>query len=213
LAVSDYWHLALLPDLLQSLAAEAPNIDLSVLDSDEGRVREDLMQGRVDTVIYLAGVSGSGLSHTDLVADGYACVASRRHPSLKRGRISLREYAAQRHVLVGPQGPWKDRLWQALHGRLPRIVLEHAHIAAALEMVAHTELVATLPRQIALAASRSWAIRAFAPPVDFGRLELQVYWHERTGGDPLHAWLRQRLLTIARRNYASSRWLRGAGTI
>jgi DNA-binding transcriptional LysR family regulator len=204
LGASDYWHYTLLPELLQVFQSEAPRLDLGVVDASESRVTEDLTRGRVDAVIYLAGVSAAGLLSQPLLSDDYVGVARRGHVAIRRGRpLSLADYATLRHVLIGPSGPWRDRLASALqaHGYQPRIVLENTHMHAALDIVARTDLVTILPRQLALVARRRWPVKLFQPPADLGSFSLNLYWHERTQREALHAWFRQKVLEIARKNY------------
>lgn len=204
LGASDYWHFTLLPELLQTLENEAPRIDLCVVDATDSRVREDLGRGRVDAVIYLAGVSAVGLLSQTLLSDDYVGVARRGHIATRRSHpLSLADYATLRHILVGPSGPWRTRLVSALqtHGYQPRIVLENTHIHAALDVVARTDLVTILPRQIALVAHRRWPVKLFRPPADLGSFSLNLYWHERTQQEALHAWFRQKVLDIARKTY------------
>jgi len=41
----------------------------------------------------------------------------------------------------------------------------------------------------------------FRPPADLGSFSLNLYWHERTQQEALHAWFRQKVLDIARKTY------------
>jgi DNA-binding transcriptional LysR family regulator len=73
------------------------------------------------------------------------------------------------------------------------------HFSAAPFVVAETDLIATLPRGVALPFARMLHLRVFPPPIDLEGGPWYLVWHERTGRDPAHAWLRQQILEISQR--------------
>jgi DNA-binding transcriptional LysR family regulator len=71
------------------------------------------------------------------------------------------------------------------------------HFVAAPFVVAETDLIATLPRGVALPFARMLNLRVFPPPVELDGGPWYLVWHERTRHDPAHVWLRQQILDVS----------------
>jgi DNA-binding transcriptional LysR family regulator len=202
LAISDYWHFALLPTLVEWLDRHAPGIRLDTMPVGERTVIEDLPAGRVDAAIYLSPLAAPGLRAETLFSDGYVCAVRRRHP-LARKRVSLADFASYRQVVVTPPGPWSVALTHALHREQleSRVALATAHFQVALAVVARTNYVTVLPRRIAQRQRVNRTLSLLRTPVPLGEFSLALFWHERTQGYPVHEWFRSALVPMARRSY------------
>jgi len=64
-------------------------------------------------------------------------------------------------------------------------------MAAALWLVASTELIAAVPASLARAAGPSLGLVSFELPLELPLSEYRIGWHARLDGDPAHAWLRE----------------------
>ncbi len=202
-AFSDYWHLALLPRLVARIEREAPGVQLQASPVGEHVLADDIPRGAVDAAIFLSPTTLPGMHCETFVNDTYVCVARRDHP-IVRTELTLERFAACRQVVVTPQGPWASHLHEAMHrrGLAPQSVLATPHIQVALDIIARTDYLSVLPRQVARQARGKKPLRVWPCPVPTGSFSLGLYWHESTDQSLPHRWFRDLLLTDARAVYA-----------
>lgn len=195
-ALSEHWHFALLPRLLEVLDREAPGLDLLLERAHEDVVRQGLARAEVDMAIYLAGVDEPGLRAQTLIRDGYVGVIRQAHP-LACDRLSLQQYAKLRLVVVTPAGPWLSIIHKRLRerGLEQEVALRDVHAQAALEIVSRTDLLAVVPAFIARKATVA-GVRMVGLPVDVGPFELSLYHHEHNDSNRLHQWMRAHIVRL-----------------
>ena len=92
-----------------------------------------------------------------------------------------------------------DRMLEA-RGHHRRIVLELSHFMSLLAIMPGSDLIATVPDDIATAVERHIPLRRielpFKPPV----IDVQQYWHRRMQNDPANTWLRGLFHAVNRRD-------------
>jgi DNA-binding transcriptional LysR family regulator len=64
-------------------------------------------------------------------------------------------------------------------------------VLAAVEIVAGSDLVVTLPASLARRGADSGRLVAVAAPLDLGSFTISLAWHARHQDEPRHAWLRR----------------------
>lgn len=202
LAMSDYWHAELLPLLVAELEQHAPRIQLRAAMTGEDVLSEGLPQGDVNAAIYLFPRVHAGVQAELLLADGYVLAVRRGHP-LARRKVTIRELARQRQMLVKPHGPWAEQLADAFHseGVSPQIALDTAQTRAAMDIVSRTDYVAVVARGVGLRMRRDFALRLLPLPVPSDGFKLALYWHDRCAADPLQIWFRALVVRLARQVY------------
>ncbi len=88
----------------------------------------------------------------------------------------------------------------AKRGHHRRIVLELSHFMSLLAIMPGSDLIATVPDDIATAVERHIPLRRielpFKPPV----IDVQQYWHRRMQNDPANTWLRGLFHAVNRRD-------------
>jgi DNA-binding transcriptional LysR family regulator len=57
-------------------------------------------------------------------------------------------------------------------------------------IVAESDLIATVPRRLALRFSKALKLQVLPVPFTIPPFRLAMLWHERVDSDPAHAWLR-----------------------
>jgi DNA-binding transcriptional LysR family regulator len=198
LAQSDYTEIVLLPQLLARLAAEAPGVDLRVVDLGRELPRR-LESGGVDVAVHVIRHPGAGVFQRKLFADQYCC-AVRADSRLSVSRLSVDEFASLRHVLVAPTGTAHGVVDDALatRGVKRRIVVSLPRFLMAPILVARSELCVTLPKRVAHALAATLPLRLFDPPISLPRFSVYMSWHERKNRDPAIKWLRNLLGQIAK---------------
>jgi DNA-binding transcriptional LysR family regulator len=189
LASADLAALALLPPLAARLGREAPGVSLRVVPAAE--VFGALAGGGLDLSLGRHADAPAGYRRQRLFAERFVCVARADHPAF-RGRPSVETWAALRHVAVAPGG----RPGTLVDGALARVGLERRialavpHFLVVPHVVAESDLVATLPRRVAMRVARPLGLALHPPPVELERFEIFQLWHERSDGDAGHRWLR-----------------------
>jgi DNA-binding transcriptional LysR family regulator len=73
------------------------------------------------------------------------------------------------------------------------------HYAAACEIVARSDLLATMARSQAQLGSRQSGTQLLPFPVEVPPLEMFLYWHANVDADPASQWLRAMLLDLLRK--------------
>ena len=67
------------------------------------------------------------------------------------------------------------------------------------EVVATSNLIATVPLRMAEVLVRAHALRWLPLPLDIKPYEVRQHWHRRNQHDPGHQWLRQSIARLFRR--------------
>jgi len=195
----DHAWVVLLPRLVKRLAAGAPRIRLDLSPYGE-TTSEDLASGAVDAAIVVGPAQGRapGFQRAELYDDHFECLVRRDHPRVRR-RLTLERYLELGHVLASPRsrrGGLVDRALQR-RGLSRRVHVIVPHFSAAPFVVAETDLVATLPRGVALPFARMLDLRVFPPPLELEGGPWYLVWHARTASDPAQAWLRRQILEVS----------------
>ena len=78
----------------------------------------------------------------------------------------------------------------AAEGRSRRVIVAVPYFLAALATVAASDLIATMPRRIALCHAAGFRLEVTEPPVPIRRFPVKMAWSRRSGNDPAIGWLR-----------------------
>ena len=195
IATNDYMELVLFPRLLARVWAEAPNVDIRLVNL-VGDGSGELAEGRIDlamgVVARFGGPAPAGALRTQrLLSDRFVCVVREGHPVVKK-RLSMSDFIALPHALVAPRGDSGGVVDTALArlGKKRRVAVEVPHFLVAPHIVRETDLVLTLAERIAKTLAPLLGLRQMAPPLELEGFSMTMVWHERQHADPAHEWLR-----------------------
>jgi DNA-binding transcriptional LysR family regulator len=159
----------------EALAAlERDDIDVAL-----GRFREPLPQYRVQR----------------LFEEQYCVVARKGHPRVRRA-LDLTTYAGLGHVLTSVAGDFTGFNDPALR-RLRidrRVVASVPRFLIALAVVAESDAIATVPRQLALRHARGMKLQVLPPPFELEPFDVVAVSRQRT--DPAVDWLTEQLRAV-----------------
>ena len=101
--------------------------------------------------------------------------------------------------MISPRGVAPGVLDHALEalGRTRRVALTVPHYLVAPVIVAHTDLIMTLPRRIAESFAARAPLRTFAPPVTLDGFDVVMAFHPRSVAEPPIQWLEGVLRAVA----------------
>jgi DNA-binding transcriptional LysR family regulator len=212
-AATDYTAFAILPAFIASMQQVAPKLRFKVVYSRGRESAEELASGRIDFSLGYeedALPLPAGVESADWFSDEYVVIASTQHPTIKR-KLSLEQYAAARHVVVTPWSDTRgsiDRVLQQL-GVVREVAVQLPTVLAAPFIIAHSDLLMTVPRHAAQILQDAAPVTLFATPFEMPRYTLKIYQNTRHAGTPAHRWLREQLLSTVpkskRRRPADSR--------
>jgi len=175
--------------LVARVMKEAPRVRLRFLTKVE-RDSTPLRDGSVDLETgVVGGELGPELRAQGLFRDRFVGVVRRGHP-LARAKVTIRRYAAGRHVLYSRHGGETGLIDEALAplGVTREIVAMVGGFSAALALARGSDLIATVPER----HTESLRSGMFTFPLPFATPEITVslLWHPRMDADPAHRWLR-----------------------
>lgn len=205
LATSDYGAFMVLPNALEPLRRQAPQIDLrlisSLKDSPEG-----LARGEIDLVVGGALPLSADLVKTRVGEEGFVTLMRKGHPALRK-RFCLESYLAHSHVLVAPRGTPGSVVDRALAQKNKRrhVAVTVPHFLTAPFLVQHSNLLLTAPQGLGERLGPLLDLKSRPVPLHLPQVPIEVVWHARSTNDPAHRWFRQCVIEAIREEKAFSR--------
>lgn len=192
ICLSEIGEVVLLPELYHRLRREAPGLLIRTVSLGPDELEQAMSEGEVDMAIgYFPDLTGAAIYQQRLFSHVLACMVRMDH-AIEGPRITMAQFRQAEHLLVRDGSrtmEMYERYIQA-QGIRRNIGLQMSHYLSVPGLVEETDLVAVLPRTIALGFSRSRRLRVLAPPPGFPRYDLKQYWHRRFHYDPRIKWLR-----------------------
>ena len=197
LAGTDYASRIIGIPLSKHVAAAGEGLSLD-LSPPHDNTLQDLERGRLDMLL---GPDDGQLplqyQRQPLFEDEFVCVLDRKGPY--GAKLSLTEYLEARHIAIsifdGIQTLPDRRLAQT--GLRRRIAFSVPYFAVAVQAVAGTNLIVTVPKRMAILEGRNTALRFMKAPKPFSRFIYHMWWHQRMNNDVAHIWLRNTVQEVA----------------
>ena len=196
IAATDHAALLLVPPLCKFVLSGPTKIDFSFLPLHAGQY-EALEKGRLDLV--LNADHDTFLSKEVIFEVDFVCVVSRK--SRFERAITLKQYLAAEHVavdIIGGLQTHPDKHLAAIgeKRRCPLVVAQHT---VAMRVAAVTDMIATVPRRMALLEAPKKVTKILEAPAAIGSFKYVMIWHERMQSDAAHLWLRSTIRELGRR--------------
>jgi DNA-binding transcriptional LysR family regulator len=195
----DIGEISFIPGVLRHLRQAAPQVRLRTLSMPRKAAAEALESGQAELAVgFFPDLQKAGFFQQALFRTSYTCIAC---ASRATTRLSLKQFLAARHIVVRPEGREHafDR-WLEDKGHRRQVTLELSHFMSLLAILPSSDLIATVPDDIAAAVARHIKVSRvelpFKPPV----IEVQQYWHRRLQHDPANRWLRGVFHAVNRRD-------------
>jgi len=210
IGASDYASMVILPSLVKRLAKSAPNVSLRVSSSNRRNVVRQLENGRADLVIGSFNKLPAGIRRSRLLREDEVIAVRTGHP-LTRGKVSKERLVEFPQVVVEPAGTKENepggftegqevgrRVWieRALHefqegkvdlvGRAAVCVPNFASVAPFLQL---SDMVATLPRRLALWAAAHAPLALLDLPYASMTVDIEMLWDQGADQDQGLQWL------------------------
>lgn len=207
--VSDYAESTLVPQLVRCLREVAPDVILDVLTPSDVTFK-DVEAGKVDMAINRFDQMPQSFHQMSLWEDDFVCLVNPKHPSIDN--FDLDAYLESKHIWVSKTGMgagvgidpekiirlgWVDNaLSQLGHKRKISVFTRHYQMPALLAL--NNDLVATLPRRVAVMQADRAQLVVKEPPFVIPSFELKMAWSPLLQHHQAHRWLRRTLVDVAR---------------
>ncbi|KUJ69683.1 LysR family transcriptional regulator [Streptomyces albus subsp. albus] len=176
--------------LLDRAARTAPGVTLRFLAEGASSV-PSLRDGAIDLEIGVIDRNEPEIRVEPLLTDRMVGVARPGHP-LTEGPVTVRRYAAARHLNVSRRGRLSGPVDEALaaHGLRRRVVGTAPTIADSLFLLLRGDTVGLALERVDAPAVAALGLRTFTVPLDLPPVPLAMAWHPRHEADGGHRWLR-----------------------
>ena len=196
IAATDHAALLLVPPICNLVLSKPTKVDFSFLPLHAGQY-EALEKGRLDLV--LNADHDTSLRKEVIFEVDFVCVVSRK--SKFERAITLKQYLAAEHVavdIIGGVQTHPDKHLAAIgeRRRCPLVVAQHT---VAMRVAAVTDMIATVPRRMALLEAPKKVTKILEGPAALSSFQYVMIWHERMQSDAAHVWLRSTIQELGRR--------------
>jgi DNA-binding transcriptional LysR family regulator len=215
IAATDYVTVTVLPPLIGRLARVAPQIDLRVFPLGRLDTVGHLDDGRLDFAIGWFGELPERMRRAAVFTETEAIVVRSDHP-LTHGPVTTERLFAFPHLVVEITGTeeeavggfvddrgvwrrtWIERLLIDMgdhdRGLVGRVAVSVPHYGAVLPMLTGTDMVATLPRRIALRAAQQGGYAVLDLPYAPLEVTVEIIRHQRADRDSGAQWFAGELI-------------------
>lgn len=197
LVLGDYGELVLLPLLMQTLAKANSRIQIKAHSSRGLDLMKEMHFGSIDLNLWVMPMEGEQFSSLQVGTIDEVCLVRKDHPTVGDS-LTLKQFAQLNHLiyeLPGGYGPSIiDReLWA--HGlQRQHSITVHSFFNAP-RILSSTDLIASMPMQIAKSFAQVHALKIIASPIQQA-LPVFFNWHKSNDTDAGHKWLRQHLIKL-----------------
>jgi len=199
LITPDLYAAVMAPPLLEIISREAPGVDLEFVAPDP-RSLERLEGDGIEAVLGVIDEAPPGIQRRRLFDDGYVTLLRAGHP-VAEGALTLERFVSLEHIAISVTGagstPIDDIL--AAIGLTRRVKVLVPNFLAAVEIAARSDVIMTLPESLARSAAGMNRFVMRPPPIERGRVTLNMFWHARHQKSPAHVWLRNVIVRAAAR--------------
>lgn len=199
IGLNEIGAITLLPKLVRRMARMAPRARLTPMHVDMDLMTGALESGAMDIAAGHFPQPHNLLLQQLLYRRDYVCVARRDHPRIGAS-MTLREFSRTPQVQtpgVRVTQAWLDAQLRrrALKGT---VQMSTTHVAAIPFIVAASDHVAVIPREVYELFAPIAAIKTVKLPMAIPAIEIHQYWHPRVAGDPAVKFLRELVYAAAR---------------
>ncbi|AZM97469.1 LysR family transcriptional regulator [Vreelandella venusta] len=201
LATTDYFEEVMYPAFVSQLLAYAPDISFSIELITPNVLSEGLEQRQVDMVVGLdsQSVLPSGVIQHLWMDEELVCLAATDNDRVGDA-LTIQQFACESHVALSDiSGLRPSNIDNCLvqHGLNRRVISKNLNYIAAARVVALTDAIMTLPRQMAERFITMLPVRIVAPPKELPALNMTLIQHGLYANDPALIWLTQSLIEFA----------------
>jgi DNA-binding transcriptional LysR family regulator len=148
--------------------------------------------GEVDLAVGFTPDLEAGFYQQALFAQDFVCLAASTHPRIG-AKLTRKAFLNEGHILVMSSGTGHSIVDKVLakNNVHRRVVLRVPSFLGVARIVAQTEFLVIVPRQLGHALAEQERVKVLEPPVPLPSYKVKQHWHERFNQDAGSIWLRQ----------------------
>ncbi|MUL67179.1 hypothetical protein BOO86_22080 [Mycobacterium sp. CBMA 234] len=191
LACTDFAALMWGRQVCQNLLDVAPSTTVRFHSWRYDTMAEQIRRGTIDIGLY-GGYAPADLSTEELISDEFVCVVADDHPLAHQPQLTLDDYLRFGHIVIDVAEGVQPDIDYALQTRgAPRTaVITTPYHAVVPELLAGTELIATIPAVLARTWVTTHPISIARAPAEIGTMPYRMVWHPAFDDDARHRWIR-----------------------
>ena len=192
LGIRDVLEASLVPSLIASMSAAAPQAGLSSVHLRRNAMVTRLASSSVDAVVDVCLEMPEEV-RSERISDEEFCVVARVGHPLAGPSLDFETYLDCDHILISARqegDAFEDAKLRSL-GHRRRIKLRCQHYLAAYRAAQISDLIVTMPRRLAVMFHTSDEVDLLPVPFEIGRMDFHLYWHAARDEDPANVWFRQ----------------------
>jgi len=211
LALSEYIGVALLPQLMQRLGSQAPQLDLRVITRVENQL-EELALGNLDFAVHIRQAHYSNDFHVEELGESPPAILVREAHPLTEGAITwerLAKYPLIRLYVSDWEQLELQRNAEAITPLIdhPMGTLEISHLLTAMEVLRQTDYFLPGPAYVLQNSHAMAGILGLPVPVESQiGISYALVAHKRTLNSPFHNWLWEEITCTIRGLRASQQY-------
>lgn len=196
ICMTDISEIVLLPRLINHLQKTAPGLIVEA-EKITPESRRRMEAGDADLAVGFTPDLEAGFYQQALFAQDFVCLASSNHPRIG-SKLTRKAFSAEGHILVKSSGTGHTIVEKVLaqSGVERRIVLRVQSFLGVARIVAQTEFLVIVPRQLGNALAQQESVKILEPPVPLPTYKVKQHWHERYNADAGNIWLRQVMMAL-----------------
>jgi DNA-binding transcriptional LysR family regulator len=196
---SDYTSFVLTPPLLEFSRQTAPLINFRMIGFEKDGVGDLLEQGVIDVALGVFPDRPRQTQGEFIFEERFVGIARQGHPDVHQGTMSLETFAQLSHALATLRRDTTGAIDQMLNEQNleRRIVFTTPHMMVLPFVIASSDLVAALPRRIALQFATICNLTIFELPVKTKPWTVSMLWSVLSNQDEANHWLRNAIKVIS----------------
>lgn len=192
LLAPDIAEMNFLPRLLGHLGTHAPGVGIKTLAMPRHMAASALESGAAEMAMgYFPDLQKAGFYRQHLIRSTHVCLLRNHHSSIGNS-ISLKQFLQASHAVVKPDG--REHVFELFLKQKQidrRVAVELSHFMSLLPIVESSDLIATVPRDLAEFFVQHGQVRYLDTPLKSPVIDVHLFWHQQFLKDPAHTWLRR----------------------
>ena len=196
ICMTDISEIIILPKLINYLQNTAPGLVVEAHKISEDS-RHRLTSGDVDLAVGFLPNLEAGFYQQALFEQDFVCLAAKNHPRVQE-KLSLQFFSNEGHILVTTSGTGHTIVDKLLAQQKieRRVVLRVPSFLGVARIVAQTDFLVLVPRQLGMALATQEQVQVLEPPMELPHYKVKQHWHERFNADAGSMWLRQTMAKL-----------------
>ena len=204
IASTDYFEMAVLPDLVAYLQQVAPQVSVEMELISSRFSAQRLEDHSVDLLVGLDETEEipSHLIKEPWITEGQVCLVAENNETVG-AELSLEQYLDLSHVvfvdLIGGGESSGIDSWLMQRGLTRTFISRNLNYLAAARIVVKTQAIMTLPQQLAILLCQMLPVRMVKPPSGLPAIGMTVICHPFFAKRPSAQWLKMQILEFGHR--------------